>query len=71
MITPFCPSDIEKIRSKIGKSLRVKINSGRIGYQIQQKLIIGTTRDNLSWFDQVGELKTNWQLAIPQLTSTH
>jgi hypothetical protein len=45
MITPFCPLDIKKRRSKTGKFLGVKIDSGRIRNQIKETLIMSTIRN--------------------------
>jgi hypothetical protein len=71
MITPFCPLDVEKGRSKAGKSPRIKVNGGRIRDLIQKTLIISAIWNNLPWLNQVRKIKANRQLAKPQLTSTH
>jgi hypothetical protein len=65
------PPNIEKGRSKTGKSPRSKIDGGRIRNSIQKTLIMSATRNNLPWFNQIREIKIKWQLAEPQLMSTH
>jgi hypothetical protein len=71
VITPLFPPDIKKRRSESGKFPGIKIDSGRIRNHIQEALIMSTIRNNLLWFDQIGKVKANRQLAKPQLTGTH
>jgi hypothetical protein len=71
VITPFCPPDVKERRSKARKSLGSKIDGGRIKNPIQKMLIMSTTRNNLPCRNQITKIKTNRQLAEPQLVSTH